>query len=112
MNTPQSLPNTINLVLTNNHFANSKGYYSNSGCALAIAVKEFIKDNPEVRVVSVGGTYVEFTLKSGKILFFDIVEELGSESRISSAHNIFYEKGNVEPLPITLEFNYSRPHHP
>jgi hypothetical protein len=105
MNTPQSLPNTINLVLTNVHFANSKGYFSNSGCALAVAINEYIKDNPEVCNVSVGGSYVEFILKSGEELNFDIVEELESGSRISKAHNIFCEKGNVEPLPITLRLS-------
>ncbi len=104
MDTPQSLPNKITVILTKDHFTKSSGYYSNSNCALAVALKDHFKNPPQI---SVGGSYVRIGKGDGE--FFDISDKVASQSGIvsdgsfiSHAYDVINSGADIEPIVVDL----------
>lgn len=98
MNTPQSLPNKITVTLTKDHFLRSDSYYSNSHCALAVALKDHFEEPVEI---SVGGTFVR--LGSDEIMF-DICDEVAGYGidLIGNAYETINDGGEIEPIVVDL----------
>lgn len=101
MNTPQSLPKKITVVLTKDHFLRSDGYISNTNCALAVALKDyFITPIP----FSVGGTYVRIDNNENESTFYNICDKVAGwdNNLIVDAYDVIEDGGEIEPITVEL----------
>lgn len=100
MNTPQSFPNKITVVLTKDHFLQSDGYHSNSNCALAVALQDHFETPTPI---SVGGTFVRIGRGQDENMF-DICDKVAGPENdlISDAYDVIRGGGEIEPFTVDL----------
>jgi hypothetical protein len=103
MNTPQSLPEKITVVLTQDHFLRSDGYLSCSNCALGVALKDHFIAPLQI---SIGGTFVriEHNNAEDKDTIYNICDGvIGFDNNlIIDAYDVIDEGGEIEPITVEL----------